>query len=454
MHLKPKVDILCFDYHSKGRDVNITEPLLYLFEKDGYSTQRCWAFGLYALDLIKYRPKAVLIANGVGSKEQFRIVKLAKSFGCKVIQLTSEGDFLDKPSSVEQFFWGWNEDRVLYCDILLLWSERVRGYVSKYISDIDQSLVQVGGGVGFDRYIFGEFQGKEKLLKKYNKAGYDKVIGLAGWGFYRLDEKSLGYNQEAIDRHWKKEEQSALRESRDPLREIYKQLVHSFPDTLFVIKLHPVERSIEDSEFAWIKDAKNILVLWKEETIEDVISACDLWIGFESTTCLEAWLMGRTTFLINPITSSFNRSQISQGSPIFSNFEEAKNGVVEFFKTSQIKAFEELLVTRESIIRAIIHGVDGKNHYRSYKSIRKSINLQPSHSSNLDVFKVYLNHFLKKIKYSILYLSAATPLSRLTSIKEHLEAHKKMNALWSNDEREEQRRKYKQWLDKFYANEL
>lgn len=63
-----RVDILDLEYSSKGRDVDIAEPILsYLELKYNLKiVRKCSALD-WQYYLLKYRPKIVFIANGVGS---------------------------------------------------------------------------------------------------------------------------------------------------------------------------------------------------------------------------------------------------------------------------------------------------------------------------------------------------------------------------------------------------
>lgn len=55
-----------------------------------------------------------------------------------------------------------------------------------------------------------------------------------------------------------------------------------------------------------------------------------------STTALEAWLLGKTTLLYNPVIQDFNRSSIMKGSPILTTPEMLIESVKEFYENNRI----------------------------------------------------------------------------------------------------------------------
>ena len=59
--MKSKTDILSFTYSSRGRDVDIVEPVLSKLEKDlDITITRKWLYDNFVFDILKYRPKLVI----------------------------------------------------------------------------------------------------------------------------------------------------------------------------------------------------------------------------------------------------------------------------------------------------------------------------------------------------------------------------------------------------------
>jgi hypothetical protein len=403
-----KVDILDLEYASKGRDVDIAEPVLsYLEIKYGLNIVRkgCYyPFGNWQYYLLKYKPKMVFIANGVGSLPHFNIVKTAHFLGIKVVTHASEGDYTETRAATKEFFWGHNHDNILYEDLHLEWSQRNIDLIQKYIGKFDN--VKLSGGSGFDKYklLSNNFLNKKVFLKKYSKDNFSRIVGIAGWNFdlfmpqYYNDDglvttSRLGGIYNLIN----------IRKSKDIVKEILTKLIKANPDILFVLKYHPLGIDKTLSEFYGLENEPNTLIL-HTEAIYDVINVCDLWGAYESTTAMESWLIhDNPTFIIQPIENDFVRSKIASGSPALRNEDEIQAFIDEYYTTGKVSSFDKLAQQREEIITRIIQWSDGKNHQRAaeyiyelYKSpIKKNIKI------NLYVLRIYMRFIYKKITRQI-----------------------------------------------------
>ncbi len=358
-----KCDILNLEWGSSGRDIHIVEPVLsYIEIKFGLNVVResIWHG---ELKLLKYRPKVLLISNSTGATNNFRIVKLAHLIGIKTVALISEGDIVEKADYINKMFWGWNTDKKSYEDLTIFWTERTVQLAKKNIPESAGFNLKYSGATGFDRYKLFSFSSKEEFKEKLNKDIYKKVIGLAGWGFDLYSEETLQKSLAPlpdecyyfIDFYNK---------SRKELNNVYKQLVENNPDILFVAKFHPGTVDRNCTEFEGLSNFPNVVELFREE-ISDIINACDIWIAFESTTCLEAWLLGKQTFLINPCGENFPRSLIYKGSPVYFNYERSQKAINDFYEIGNIPAFLEKEDERERLIKYTIEHGDGKNHQRA-----------------------------------------------------------------------------------------
>lgn len=366
-----QIDILDLEYSSRGRDIDIVEPTLsYLELKYGLKIRRGWLFHNSFLDLIRIRPKLLVIANGVGSFEHFATVKFAHYLGVKVVTFVSEGDFLESQEFMSSFFWGWNKDYVTYENMNLQWSQRNIDMIQKKIpiSQRKDTKIRLVGATGFDKYKLLQFMTKEAFLNKYSLERYSKIVGIAGWGFdhffgdyYDRFKNELAYSQTDL---------KIFRESLYKLREGYEFIIKSNPYILFVLKYHPVTIDEKYTEFYGLEKYSNVIVLRTEENIYDVINISDIWIAFESTTCLEAWLMGKTTLLYNPIKDDFKRSIIANGSYIVKDSKDLSNLICTFFEKSILDEFENLKSQRIRIIEQVIGFNDGRSFIRAANNIK------------------------------------------------------------------------------------
>jgi hypothetical protein len=118
----------------------------------------------------------------------------------------------------------------------------------------------------------------------------------------------------------------------------------------------------------------NVLYLKESEEIQDLIEVSDLWVAFESTSIMEAWLSDKPTVLINPDVN-FTRSELYKGSAIVQD-DAAFLNVLSQFDGGNLSYFNqaELLAERNAILSNSIGYTDGLNHLRAI-------------NCSLDVFK-------------------------------------------------------------------
>jgi hypothetical protein len=340
----------------------------------------------------------LLISNFSGAGINHQLVKMAYKAGIKVISMISEGNV--KQEIREQFLWGWNKDKILYLNKFLLWSERSRKI---FLSESPQygSLMTTTGATGFDRYKLLQFSSKESFLIQENLSQFKKVIGIAAWGFDHYFGQYFEDHKEYYLGVFKENQINMHRSDLVSLQGIYRSLIEKNPDTLFILRYHPGTIDFKRNEFFGLDNYKNVFISNKEKNnhynISDLISVSDLWIGYETTTSLESWLLGKQTFLINPTRSDFVRDEVHKGSPIVKTAKQAQKLIDEYFTNGTIKDFEKLKDEREKIIRDVIEYGDGKNYQRAAEEIVKVLN-KPD----------------KKIKYGYkIYLEAAKQLLKL-----------------------------------------
>ena len=382
-----RLDILNLEWPDSDRDLHIVMPVLvYLEKKYDISFKTCSIFSGYYY-LLKYRPKMLLISNFSGAGINHEIVKLAYKMGIKVVSLISEGNV--KSEVAHQFLWGWNKDEVLYLDRMLLWSRRSEKIFLDIAPGLENKFVTVGA-TGFDRYKLLNFKTKEDFLKE-NRLRYQKIIGIAAWGFdhffgeYYEEHKGFfieNFGEEQIEMH---------RTDLIKLQNIYKDLIEKNPDILFILRYHPGTIDFEKNEFFGLEKYDNVFISDKVTNthyqISDLINISDLWIGYETTTALEAWLLDKKTFLINPTKSDFIRENVHKGSPIVKTYNEAQSIIDEFYTTGTMQRFESLQNTRDGIIKDVIEYGDGKNHIRAAEEILKVLR-QPKKKKNF-YFRIY-----------------------------------------------------------------
>jgi hypothetical protein len=381
-----ETDILNFEYSTVSvRDIGIVEPVLsYLELKFGYNIIRANISDNFCSIIEQYAPRIIITSNGIGTVSHYEMVKYASLKNIKVITFISEGDMVDIRENVEILFWGNNKDKVFYEYANLQWSEKNIGLILKHIPEASNYNIVCTGGTGFDRYKFLPLKSKtdfHKQYPQYNK--YENIIGLAGFPFYFFLSDLYKKDGQWNNMHLDHKAAEIMGSQKEPLRIIYREIIKNNPDILFILKYHPSDIMKELSEFYELDQFENTLAIYKEETIDNVINISDLWIGFESTTCLEAWLLGKTTFICNPGNVSFIRSIISSGSPHYGSYGELNDAIHAYFAGKASEGFTVLEKERQDAIKLVIGFGDGLNHKRAGDFIHSVID-KPFESRSKD----------------------------------------------------------------------
>jgi hypothetical protein len=367
--------VLCFLDNDNGRDVEMMLPLVYFIEKF-LACRVEFNFIWDVFSVYRKKPDLVLLPNTVGSRLYFQISQYAARQNIPVFALISEGNMRTDGSFD---YWGYNSDKHFYQDFVCFWSARSRDFLRKELPDIKEKLV-LTGATGFDRYNIYGFENKEDFLRRRGFKNFRKVIGYAGWAFGKLSntqgrDELLSFFKGDISRlSWTEKQMYAV-------EEILRQAVEYYPDILFVLKRHPNEANpsiVEEgrNEMNPLTSYPNVLYVKEEENLHDLISISDIWMGFETTTSLEAWLMKSQvpTLLLNP-DPDFNRDQLYKGSLILHSGQELISCIEQFYHKGSISSFmnQDKILFRQKLIRDTIGWGDGFNHIRTAYYFQKTL---------------------------------------------------------------------------------
>lgn len=369
-----KIKIFCFLDNSLGRDTEIVLPVCYALEK--YHNCEISFFFLWDIyEIRKQVPDMILLPNTRGHHMYVEIAEYAFKNDIKVLALESEGNFKTDGSFD---YWGYNFQKKVYQEWVTCWSERTKQYLQE-IFESDKNKVVVTGGTGFDKYQILENVDRKTLLAKYNKENFKKVVGYAGWAFGKLygAHKAISYNLIYPDDKEKKYEW--VESHRKFVRDILKSAIENNPDILFILKRHPKESFESDvkeglNEMNELIHYENVLYLCKEEDVKDLINISDIWMGFKTTTALEAWILGKPTILIND-GHKYSVDNLFEGSALADKPLTLQHYIEEYYTTHQIKEFNELEKkdARNLIIQDSIGFADGLNHMRTTHYFAKSL---------------------------------------------------------------------------------
>ena len=368
------IQAICYLEDDYGRDAQMMLPLIYFAEKYlncNVSFKLVW--DIHAI--FRNKPDLILQPNTIGSKLAFLISKYAWENNIPVFSLISEGNFRTDGSFN---YWGYNTDKRFYQEYICHWSKRTRDFFNQVLPEYREKNV-VTGGVGFDRYKLYRFKNKEEFIREKHLPPFQKIIGYAGWAFGKLFNKQ-GFEELSFLHQNDPRKIAWLKEQMHLVESILRSVIDKNPDILFILKRHPNEANPsivgEDiNEMVNLKEKNNVLYIREGESIHDLISISDIWLGYETTTALEAWLMDeKPTILINP-DPDFKRDKLYKGSILVKNAHELQSYIDEFYNTRQIKDFNhpKLKEARKQLIRDTIGFDDGMNHLRAGYYLEKTI---------------------------------------------------------------------------------
>lgn len=376
------IDVLSLVWASSGRDQEALILVNYSLRKKGYSVKEASIFN-WRYWLLKYNPRLLLLMSPTGAQINFKVARYASKRHIPVVTLVSEG-LVEQDQQIMK--WGHNEDRVLYARMNLQWSEAARNIIVKS-EPLLAGRVKVSGGPGFDRYAIYRFMHRREFLSKYSKE-YDAVIGVAGWNFATAHQYVA--HTPAPEKHvsgagFQSEDTGAatarFAQDRVELNAILDKMIETNPRILFLLKYRPNIIDKNATEFRGLRRHSNVVEIKDEEAVANCINVSDFWIAYESTTCLEAWLLNKQTVCINPSGPDFApRSAIYMGAPVCESIDEVQTAIDSFYASQKIPGFAELLQIRQQIIKDSIQWADGKNHMRIAYLIEQALNDSVDHA--------------------------------------------------------------------------
>lgn len=324
----------------------------------------------------KAKPRLLFITNTVGAVENLELMRYAKRRNMLGLSLISEGNLWGSNALKSEAIWGWNKEKQLHEDVHMQWSEVARDATLVLHPELTDR-VKVSGGVGFDNYKIAVSENiKETILGKYQKSGYKKVVGVGCWDFGFFYQKDTRFT--VFDSLYEDFQKKRFIQDSFAFDDVLTQLAKANEDVLFLLKQHPgVQLGHIASGITKAAQLENVLVLTNEEPILTCIQASDIWIVYESTTAMEAWLLGKPTCLLNPSGRDFPRDKLNDGSPAFHSADQLQQVINTLYSGNEITEFAKRAEIRKQLIKGVIQWDDGLNHVRAGNEI---INLLLSQS--------------------------------------------------------------------------
>lgn len=346
------------------------------------------------------RPRLLFITNTVGAVENLELMRYAKRRNMLGVSLVSEGNFQGDAEYQSEMIWGWNKEKQLHEDIHMQWSETTRSMTLALHPEL-RMRVKVSGGVGFDNYQIEEARdAKNKLLQRHNKLEYSKVIGIGCWDFGCLYPEDPRFR--VFGRLFDETQIERFKKDSFAFDEVLVELANSNQDKLFLLKQHPgVQLGHMASGITKAALLKNVLVLTNEEPILACIQASDIWIVYESTTAMEAWLLGKPTCLLNPSGRDFPRDKLNEGSPAFDSADQLQRVINALYSGDEIAEFAERAERRKQLIKGVIQWDDGLNHVRAGNEIIELLLSQPCQAWAGESLREIANRWTQHAKWQL-----------------------------------------------------
>lgn len=369
-----KVNILNLEWITvtPSRDRVIASLVCNYLRYLGYSVFEGSVFNGYEL-IFKLKPDVLFISNSVGASINSELIEYASKLGIPCFSGFSEGNF--RENYIHDFIWGHNKKKTFYEKKIFIWSQKKKELTLKYYPELN-SQIKICGGIGFDLYqVRKNHFNKSKFLEKHNKNEFSKIIGVGCFDFGPFYEADSRYTNVKTKTSFS--DILIFQKDRKKFHDCLEELIIANLDRLFLLKEHPSNElgqwasGIEDLE-----KYKNVITLKNEATIFDCISISDIWITYESTTALEAWLLNKQTCLLNPSGGSFNRDEISNGSPLYKTTNEVQLAIDLSCTGKTIQGYNEKSHLRSELIENTIQWNDGLNHVRTGNVLAEAIKMK------------------------------------------------------------------------------
>ena len=371
--------------------------------------------------------------NTIGGARQIEISKLL--FKSKMIFFSHVSEGMYRLDDIDEFIWGrGKEDKNLLENLSMLWSNNAFGMsVNKYPYLKDK--FRVSGAVGFDKYSILE------STNLYKTDIFKNTIGYAAFDFHNIISKESIYRKNLGNENY-----NNLIKQADIANKILKNLILNNKETLFLLKAHPGDGDNKiPLEFAGVLEYPNVKLLSRKISIYDAVSNSDIWLNINSSTNMEAWILGKPSIsFINE--KALHSSDVIEGSIIENNISKINNYVNEYFENGTIKEFDKKSELRKKLIDKYIGFSDGLNHVR-YMSFLKpyidnieKVDTQPEQWTI--PFKTILKGQLQKFLYSIAKNKYKIPI-----LKKWAEYY----TLFSMNELSEKKKRFYKSMDAFYG---
>jgi len=387
-----KHTVLFLEWSTKGREFEMDFPLMYFFEKYlGWNVEYKSQFNLPSIT--KNVPDLIIMSGTTGAKLGLEWSRIIEKSNIPLFTQVTEGMFRDQ--DVEEFVWGWGKKEKHFSEMLsMLWSYRsYKLAINNYPET--EAIYKVSGAIGFDKYTLFN-----PVKPKINYGDPDKkIIGYAGFDFNNiLDNKNNLINNFGVEKF------DLLMDKAFKINRILENIIQHNRDILFLLKPHPGDGGREPLEFKGLLAFDNVQIVGNDTSILDVISISDIWLSYNSSTNLEAWLLKKPSISFNKDEDTFS-SDVLYGSILEDDAEIIDQYIKEYYEIGYINEFDKKKELRSKLISDYIGFHDGFNHVRFMSFLRPYIeNIEADEVEkgdwNMTVVEL-IKGYIKHIIYSV-----------------------------------------------------
>ena len=361
-HLKNEkcLKIAICSWQTKGRDYDLTFPLMYLCKKLNHNIR--YFHPTFRFDILSWSPDIIFITNSNGAIENVKFIRLARKYNIPTYSHISEGLFREK--DIDEFVCGWNKQNEMLENLTLFWSKEQLDMTLKYYPEKEINSV-VSGALSIDKYFLHNVTAN----KNYE-------IGIAGFDF----------NSIILKTQCEIEKQKYIK-SANAQYLLIKQILKLFPEINIIFRPHPGDSNAHPLEIGDIQSDR--LTICNHESLLETINSCKIWISFNSTTSIDARLMGVHSILYNPDdTISFIENQ--KIIPRYSNAKDIINEITDCLQNKNDKT------NKASDLKKLFGFLDGKNFIRAYNVIIN--HYESEDDNNFKITDKFLMKVLNKIQ--------------------------------------------------------
>ena len=417
------LDVLNLEWTScSSRDRDPATLVCNSLRHQNYTVFEGSVFNGYAL-IKKLKPKLIFMTNTTGSSLNQALSRYGKSKGIKIVTTYSEGYLREE--AMDEMVWGHNHDKIPFEDSIGVWSHRSLEMIKKEYPILG-NITNVSGSIFIDKNIISNIKTKND---KQNQR--DLTIGIGCWGFdiFMDPERSKVYTNSVI---------SFFKDQRNKFNRELSKIIENNQDINFIIKQHPGNTfGYKGSGVESCVQYDNVEIYQNDKSINWCIQNSNLWITYDSTTALEAWMLNIETCLLNPGGSNWpiNRDQMHLNQPIYNDAISIQHAInLLKIKKNNFK-FEKHFPQKEKIISEISQWTDGLNHVRlgnliisNLKSTKKSpiLNKSLNLSSYFTILKQKIRWFLYSNFPSMKMFSNPNQIHRSWKQEEVIKISKKL----------------------------